>query len=315
MCIVFMGTPAFSVPVLAQLCADSFEVVSVYTQPDRPSGRGRRLIPSPVKEEALKLKLDLQQPEDFKKQETVKYLADLEPDIIVVASYGQILPENVLEIPRFGCLNIHPSLLPKYRGSSPVSASILNGDEETGVTIMLMDTGLDTGPILTQIKIAIEPQDTTGSLSARLSQLGASLIVKTIPRWTDNKLQAQPQDNDHASYTRTISKQDGKIDWGLPAIEIWRRVRAFQPWPGCYTFWHGKLLKIMDAIPVQTHLSKQQQGLVVTLDKKFGAATGVVTGEGILALEKVQLEGKRPVLISDFILGQRGFIGAILVNA
>ena len=310
--IIFMGTPEFSVPVLAQLLASDHQVVAVYTQPDRPRGRGRKPLPSPVKQEALEHGLDIHQPANLREMVAVEHLASLEPDIIIVASFGQILPQQVLDIPASGCLNVHPSLLPKYRGPSPISSAILAGDEETGVTIMLMDTSLDTGPILTQSRVAIEPQDTTGSLTSRLSHVGAKLIIETIPRWINQQLRPRTQDEHVATYTHTVSKQDGKINWHLSAIEIWRRVRAFHPWPGCYTSWHSKILKIIEAIPIKLATAKLKPGSVVSLDPEFGASVGVVTGEGILGLCKLQLEGRRPLAGAEFLRGQRDIIGTSL---
>lgn len=310
--IVFMGTPEFSVPILEQLVVSGHQVVAVYTQPDRPRGRGRRPLPSPVKREALERGLEVQQPANLREPATVDRLASLRPDAIIVAAFGRILSQKVLDIPPLGCLNVHPSLLPRHRGPSPIAGAILAGDEETGVTIMLMDAGLDTGPILAQSRVAIEPQDTTGSLTSKLAYPGARLIVETLPRWLDHQLSPQSQDERTATYTHPISKQEGEINWHLPAFEIWRRVRAFHPWPGCYTLWQGKLLKIIEAIPIQISRVGLEPGCVVALSPKSGTNIGVVTGEGTLGLCRVQLEGKRPLSGPDFLRGQKGFIGTRL---
>ena len=310
--IVFMGTPEFSVPILSQLITNEYDIVAVYTQPDRPQGRGRRLIPSAVKQEALKHHLEIQQPAKLRETTAQLYLTELHPDIIIVASYGQILPQQILDIPRFGCLNVHPSLLPLYRGSSPISTAILNGDSETGVTIMLMDAGLDTGHILTQTSIAIETTDTSTALASRLAIIGARLLIDTIPGWINNQIQPVPQDNTRATHTRTISKQEGKIDWNLSAVEIWRQVRAFQPWPGSYTSWQNKVFKIIDAFPIESHDNDREPGTIIAINNISGTYAGVITGKGVLALQQVQLEGKRPVSISDFLKGHKDFIGTRL---
>ena len=310
--VVFMGTPEFSVPILSQLIVNKYNVVAVYTQPDRPQGRGRRLIPSAVKQEALKHHLEVQQPAKLRETTAQLYLTELHPDIIIVASYGQILPQQILDIPRFGCLNVHPSMLPLYRGSSPISTAILNGDAETGVTVMLMDAGLDTGPILTQTTVAIETTDTSITLSSKLAAIGASLLIDTIPGWINNQIQPVPQDDTRATFTHTITKQEGKINWNLSSVEIWRQVRAFQPWPGSYTSWQKKVFKIIDAFPIENYDNDMEPGTIIALNHISGADAGVITGKGVLALKQVQHEGKRPVSISDFLQGHKEFIGTRL---
>jgi methionyl-tRNA formyltransferase len=309
--IVFMGTPDFAVPSLEALIESAYEIAAVYTQPDRESGRGRHMIASPVKQVAMSRGIRVVQPESLRGEEVVGALEALSPELIVVAAYGQILPRAVLSLPRFGCVNIHPSLLPKYRGSSPVASAILQGDDVTGVTIMLLDAGMDTGPVLKQTEEPISAEDTTGSLTAKLAQIGAQLLLETLPEWLGGSLKPQPQDEAQASYTRQIAKEDGEIDWQLSALELWRRVRAFDPWPGCYTRWQDKRLKIIQAVPVDGE-KKGEIGEVIALPQSSSAPVGVVTGDGILGLLRLQLEGKKEMSAAEFLLGQRDFIGSSL---
>jgi len=309
--IVFMGTPEFSVPPLEYLIGSEYRVVGVYTQPDKPTGRGRTLEQSPVKRVALAQGLEVFQPVRLRNPDEVQRLAALKPDLILVAAFGQILPQSALDIPPFGCLNIHPSLLPKHRGATPIPSAILAGESETGVTIMLMDAGMDTGPIISQIIVGIEPQDTTESLTNRLAQAGVRLLGEALPLWLDRSLKPQPQDGNRATYTSPITKEDGVINWQMSAEEISRRVRAFYPWPGCYTWWQGKLLKILEAITL--HKDKDLlPGKVVALALGQPAVVGVETGGGILGLLRVQLEGKRALTAAEFLSGQRTFVGSTL---
>jgi len=307
--VVFMGTPLFAMPSLAALVEASYEVCAVYTQPDRPAGRGRGLVQPPVKEAALGYGLLIRQPSSLKPPQEMEALAGLKPDVIVVAAYGQLLPQQVLDIPRFGCLNVHPSLLPRHRGASPVAGAILAGDEVTGVTIMLLDAGLDTGPLLSQRQVPVLPQDTTGSLTDKLAGEGAQLLVmETLPRWPSGELTPQPQDEEQATYTPQIDKESGRVDWHLPAEDLWRRVRAYQPWPGCYTTWKGRTVRLLEAVPLD---GEGQPGMVVRTNAA-DAPVGVNAGHGVLGLVRVQLEGKRAVSAEDFVRGQRDFVGALL---
>lgn len=302
--IVFMGTPEFSIPALERLAGGAGEVVAVYTQRDHPAGRGRTPTPPPLKRAASEHGLTVYQPRSLRAPAEQELLESLKPDVIVVAAYGQMLPPEVLSIPEFGCLNIHPSLLPKYRGPAPISSAILAGDEVTGVTIMLLDFGMDTGPTLAQTSVPIEQSDTAESLGSRLARIGADLLVETLPRWLHGDVAPRQQGEEGVTYTRALSKRDGEIDWGLPAAEIERRIRAFYPWPGCHTHWNGKMLKILEASDVLPD-GGVVEGEVVALP----SGAGVGTGRGALALHKVQLEGKRAVAIDEFLRGQRGFIG------
>ena len=304
-----MGTPEFALPALDRLVSGEHEVLAVYTQPDKPAGRGRSLLSSAVKKAALDYGLPVWQPPSLRPPEEIERLANLRPEMIVVAAFGLLLPQSILDIPPLGCLNIHPSLLPRHRGPSPVAAAILAGDEITGVSIMLLDKGMDTGPLLAQQQVPVSPEDTTGSLTAKLAQLGGQLLMQTLPLWLEGKLTPQPQDSEKATYSKLITKEEGKIDWQRPAIELWRKVRAFQPWPGCYTTWQGKLLKIMETIPLP---GGGEPGRVIAIEETQGAPVGVQAGEGVLGLLQVQLEGKRAMSAEEFVRGQRGFIGALL---
>jgi|TARA_Y100000031_G_scaffold86717_1_gene95398 methionyl-tRNA formyltransferase len=308
--VVFMGTSEFAVPLLEQLVLNGYPIVAVYTQPDRAAGRGRALVASPVKRVAVEWGLTVVQPVSLKTPQAVKKLALFQPDVIVVASFGQILPVSVLTIPAHGGLNIHPSLLPTFRGASPIASAILYGGEFTGVSVMLLDKGMDTGPVLARAQIPISARDTIGSLSAKLSLVGAQLLLEILPRWVQGELTPQRQDESQATYTRMLGKKDGEIDWLLSAIGIWRRVRALNPWPGCYTRWQGKRLKITESVPFSTERNVNI-GRVAALDKGE-AVFGVGTGAGVLGVLKVQLEGKRVMTAAEFLRGQKEFIGAVL---
>jgi methionyl-tRNA formyltransferase len=305
--LIFMGTPDFALPVLRALIK-RYEVVGVVTQPDQRVGRGRKVEAPPVKVLALAHNLPVLQPPSLRQPNVVAELKALAPELIVVAAYGQILPAEVLVIPPRGCLNVHASLLPKYRGAAPIAAAILAGEEETGVTIMLMDEGMDTGPILAQATCPISPADTQESLSTRLAQLGADLLMETLPRWLAGKIEPRPQDHSQATYSRVITKEDGLIDWSQSAVEIWRRCRAYYPWPSTYTYWRGKLLKILRAEPLPNWSGEGEKGQVVALDDGLA----VITGKGALLLGTVQLAGKRAMSIADFARGQRDFVGSVL---
>jgi methionyl-tRNA formyltransferase len=239
----------------------------------------------------------------------VEKLASFQPELIIVAAFGAILPPEVLSLPKFACLNVHPSLLPRHRGPSPVADTILCGDELTGVTIMLMDAGTDTGPILAQEKVGISFMNTTGSLSSTLADVGAKLLLDTLPKWLGNELRPQAQKEAQATYSKLITSEDAEIDWHLSAVELWRRVRAYNPWPSCYTWYQGKRLKVHRAIPVGD-VAEGKIGEVIFLPEPPGV--GVMTGQGILGLCQVQLEGRREMSVDDFARGKRDFIGCVL---
>ena len=309
--VVFMGTPEFAAPTLQSLISSSYRVLAVYTQPDKRGGRGQQLILPPVKKLARDFIIPVVQPETLNTAEALNELAAFSPELIVVAAYGRILPPNVLSLPKFACLNVHPSLLPRHRGPSPIAASILCGDEVTGVTIMLMGAGVDNGPILAQREVAISPQDTTGSLTSKLAQLGAELLLGTLPLWIEGKIKPKPQDESRATFSKILTKEDSEIDWKLPAVELCRRIRAFNPWPGCYTRWKGKRLKVCEAVPLS---GGGEVGKVMTIKEPGPTTIGVVTGMGILGLCRVQLEGRREMSAADFIRGQRDFVGSVLAS-
>lgn len=316
--VVFMGTPEFAVPSLEALVAAGYEVVGVLTKKDQPAGRGQRPEESPVKRVARAHGLAIQQPDTLRSAEAQAALAALAPDLIVVAAYGLILPQAVLDLPRFGCLNVHGSLLPRHRGAAPVAAAILAGDTQTGVTIMLMDAGLDTGPMLSTAAIPIAPDDTTGTLTRKLAELGARLLVETLPRWLAGQLVPQPQPATGATFAPRITKEQGQIRWAEPVWLIERRVRAYQPWPTAYTTWHGQLLKVLRAQTGSEEAaaaalgSASESRAVGTVIGGPGGRAGVITGEGILWLQEVQLAGKRSLPIAAFVAGARGFIGSRL---
>jgi methionyl-tRNA formyltransferase len=306
---VFMGTPQFAVTILESLLQSSYQVLAVYTQPDKPAGRGRPVVFPPVKKLALERQIPVIQPETFKSSEVGEKLASFQPELIIVAAFGSILPPEVLSLPKFACLNVHPSLLPRHRGPSPVVNTILCGDELTGVTIMVMDAGLDTGPILAQKKVGISFMDTAGSLSSKLADVGAKLLLETLPKWLGGELKPQAQDESQATYSKLITSKDAEIDWHLSALELWRMVRAYNPWPSCYTWCQGKRLKIHKAIPLGDG-GEGEIGEVIALAEQPGV--GVVTKQGILGLCQVQLEGRREMSANDFVRGKRDFIGCVL---
>ena len=248
--IVFMGSPEFALPTLRAL-AEHYQVTGVGTQADRPAGRGRQLTPPPVKILAQELGLPVIQPKRLGEPEAMQQLRSWAPDLIVVAAFGQILRLELLDLPPHGCLNVHASLLPRWRGAAPIQAALLAGDEQTGITIMKMDPGVDTGPILSQRAGAIYPDDTTGSLAARLAQLGAELLVECLPAFLSGSLTPQPQDESQATYAPMLKKEDGQLDFHQSAEQLARLVRAFNPWPGAYILWRGQLLKIHHAHAVE----------------------------------------------------------------
>ena len=313
-----MGTPLFAVPVLEVLLED-YPVVGVVTQPDRPSGRHRRLQPSPVCQLARQRALPLLQPTSLRDPAAQEALRAWQPDVIIVAAFGQLLPEAVLELPPAGCLNVHASLLPRWRGAAPIAAAILAGDTVTGVTIMKMDIGLDTGPILRQSSLAIDPHDTQQSLAERLSRLGADLLRSTLPDWLAGKITPQPQDEQLATYATPLNKAQGRIDWHLSAQTIARQVRACHPWPGAFTYWRGQPLRILRAAELpntghpssRVHAAPELLGEPGTLVAR-PEGPAVVTGDGLLLLLEVQPAGKRPMSAADFVRGARGWQGSRL---
>ncbi len=321
---IFMGTPDFAVPSLRALAEmPGIAVVGVVTRLDKPAGRGTTPQPPPVKVAALARGLPVLQPGSLRKSVAQQQLADLAPDVIVVAAFGQILPPAVLDLPPHGCLNVHASLLPRYRGASPITAAILAGDQATGNTIMRMDAGLDTGAIIAQAAIPIAPDDTTATLTAKLAAHGADLLARTLPDWLAGTRTSVPQDEAQATQTRLIRKEDGIIDWQDDAATIARRVRAYTPWPGTQTTWRGQPLKIIAAHPLAAADNAPAAldlaappGTVVTWGRGTGQRLAVIAGEQTaLVLDVVQLPGKRAAAAADVARGQPALIGARLPTA
>jgi methionyl-tRNA formyltransferase len=309
--VIFMGTPEFAVPSLrllieraapGDLAPDGLEIVGVVTRVDKPSGRGRQMVPSPIKQLALEVRLPVYQPGPLRRSGSLALLTSLAPDLIVVAAFGQILPPEVIQLPARGCLNVHASLLPRHRGASPIAAAILTGDSETGVTIMRMDEGLDTGPILTARETLIGPDETTGELTARLAVIGAELLGDTLPHWLAGEIEPTPQDESRATMTRLIRKEDGLLDWTQPAELVARQVRACNPWPGAYTYWNGQQLKVLRARVVDPGAAGagRRSGDNYLLPEM---GLTVACGAGALALAVVQFQGKRALPAADLLRG------------
>ncbi|PIE32892.1 methionyl-tRNA formyltransferase [candidate division KSB3 bacterium] len=308
--VVFMGTPDFAVPTLQQLIDYHYNVLAVITQPDRAKGRGRNVVSPPVKLLAQEHKIPVLQPEKVSTEKVVQALKELAPDVIVVVAYGQILPESILRIPPRGCINIHGSLLPKYRGAAPIHWAIIRGETETGITTMFMDKGMDTGDMLLTRSLPITSDDTTGRLYDTLSLLGAELLIETLQQLEAGTLQRIPQDSAQATYAPMLKKEDGVINWNEPAVEIDRKVRGLFPWPGAYTYFRGKMAKILQvectAEPAQA--KDILPGTVVALDKTSGPL--IMTGFGCIRLLRVQPQNKNAMDCHDFCRGYQLTIGS-----
>lgn len=296
--LVFMGSPKFALPTLSAL-AENYSIQGVVTQPDRPAGRGKELTPPAIKSFAIDLGLPVIQPERLKDPAAMQQLANWAPDLIVVVAFGQILRQAVLDLPRYGCINVHASLLPRWRGAAPIQAAILAGDEWTGVTIMRMDSGVDTGPILSQRGIPILCEDTAGSLSERLAELGAELLIETLPAYLMGELQPRPQNELGVTYAPMLKKGDGQLDFTQSALDLAQRVRAFNPWPGATTQWKGQPLRIHSAHAIEDYLSQPGQRLV------YGPKPAIGTGQGTLVLDEVQPAGKKAMPGDVFLRGAR----------
>lgn len=292
--VVFLGTPDFAVPSLSALLDDDrFNVVVVVTQPDRPAGRGRKVTASPVKHRAVEAGVEVFQPRRLSNPDALARLAAAKPDVFVIAAYGQLLRPAVLALPAHGCLNVHPSLLPRHRGAAPIAAAILAGDEATGVTIMLTDAGMDTGPILTQREIPLADTETTASLTPRLAAMGAELLRDTLPLWVAGRLAPQPQDEAVATTSRLFTREDGAVDWrgGAPALA--RQIRALNPWPRAYTLHAGHRILLLHAIPGPPLASGE--AAPGTVLGTAGGALRLATGSGDLLVLEAQVAGRRPV--------------------
>lgn len=298
--VIFMGTPDFSVGALKSLAENGYEIAGVVTQPDKPRGRGKASAMTPVKEAALELGLTVYQPSRVREQSFMDTVRALNPDVIVVSAFGQIIPKALLELPRYGCVNIHASLLPKYRGAAPIQWAVMDGEPVSGVTIMQMDEGLDTGDMLAKTEVPLEPDETGGSLFDKLSRAGAELLIRTLPALEQGTLtpEKQPLESPTA-YARMIRKEDGRIDWNLEAEAIERRIRGLNPWPSAYTELTGKILKIWRA-EVLPKESEQAPGTVTEAGK---GGFCVQTGKGVLRLLEVQLEGKKRMDAQAFLRG------------
>ncbi len=302
-----MGTPEFAIPSLRTLI-NTQEVVGVVTQPDRPAGRGRRLQPSPVKHVAQEAGIPVYQPRSLRSEESAAPLRDWQPDAIIVAAFGQILRSHVLELPPGGCINVHASLLPRWRGASPIQHAILAGDARTGITLMKMDEGLDTGPIYVQEPIAISADETSASLHDRLARLGADMLASNLNDILHGRVPAQPQDDSLATYAPMITKEAGLIDWSQGAMEIDRHIRAMTPWPGAFTYWGNQVLKLLSADVIPDQSVSERPGTVA----KIAGEVVVQTGDGVLAPEELQLAGKKAMSVEDFLRGRPQFVDAQL---
>ena len=306
--IVFMGTPDFAVGALEALVEAGHEVVAVVTQPDKPKGRGKEMQMTPVKACAMKHNIEVFQPVKIKTSEAVEVLKGYAADLFVVAAFGQILSKEILDMPKFGCVNIHASLLPKYRGAAPIQWAILDGEKETGVTIMQMNEGLDTGDMLTKVIVPIEDTDTGESLFDKLADAGAKLLVETIPQIEAGTLQPEAQDDSKSTYAKMIKKEMGHIDWKKEAVVLERLVRGMNSWPSAYTYLNGKTLKVWEA-SVEEKESNAAAGEVVEVTKD---SIKVQTGKDLLVLKQIQLEGKKRMDVAAFLLGYKVETGTFL---
>ncbi|MCX4189796.1 methionyl-tRNA formyltransferase [Methylophaga sp. OBS3] len=303
--IIFAGTPDFAATCLAALLTSQHEIVAVYSQPDRPAGRGRKLTASPVKQLALEHNIPIEQPLNFKDPADRQRLLDYQADVMVVVAYGLILPQAVLDTPKYGCLNIHASLLPRWRGAAPIQRSILAGDQETGVCIMQMAAGLDTGPVLSRSIVPIDTTDTAQSLHDKLAESGAKTLLTTLDDLLALQPKAEPQDDNQSCYAEKLQKAEAIIDWQQTAEEIDRRVRAFNPWPVTQTLWRGETLRIWTATLVDEQ-SKGEAGEIVKVDRD---GLLVATGQGTLKITQLQLPGKRSMSVTDLLNSQSIEVG------
>ena len=298
--IIFMGTPRFALPSLQILVDGSVQIAAVVTQPDRPAGRGQHIALPPIKELALKHHLPVLQPVKVRDAQFIAQVKEFSPDLIVAVAFGQILPRALLDIPAYGCVNVHASLLPFYRGAAPINWVLINGEIETGVTIMLLDEGMDTGDMLLQEKLPLMPTDTVVTLHDRLAQNGARLLGKALDGLGSAGWKRIPQDHAKATYAPLLKKEDGLIQWQKSAREIHNQIRGMNPWPGCFTYFNGKLLKVF-AVEVGEQHAKETPGSIVEISEK---GIAVATGTGALILKEIQLEGKKRMPAEEFIKGK-----------
>ncbi|WNS45752.1 methionyl-tRNA formyltransferase [Paenibacillus sp. MMS20-IR301] len=309
--IVFMGTPAFAVPSLRMLLEEGYEVAAVVTQPDRPQGRKKTLVPSPVKEAALELGLPVLQPERMRRPEAVAELAAYEPDLIVTAAYGQILPKSVLDMPKNGCVNVHGSLLPKYRGGAPIQRSIINGEQVTGVTLMYMAEGLDTGDMISRVEVPIEDEDTSGTMFEKLSIAGMELLKAEMPRLAAGRVEAAVQDDSEATYAPNLSRDDERIDWTAGSVAVYNRIRGLVPFSGAFTLLEGETFKVWAAEKPDPHSTggSAAPGTVLAASSR---GVEVKTGDGVILLTTVQPAGKKAMSAADFSRGASLAAGTVL---
>ena len=306
--ILFMGSPKFSVPVLKNLIDSQHDLVAIYTKSDKPAGRGNKMSSPAIKLFAENLDFKVHQPSSLKDPKIQEEVSQLNPDLIVVAAYGKLIPKELLLIPRYGCWNLHPSLLPEYRGPSPVVSAILDGKITTGVTLMQMDEGLDTGPIISQEKIEIDMNDSAGECTEKLFAIGAKMLIKNLPNLINGNLVPEPQREALVTTTKLVKKSDGLINWNTTAEHIIRMDRAYRPWPGIYTIWKNKIIKILEVKPYRLDQMYESPGKVETINGNLI----VKTTKGALILCKLQLEGKREVSSIDFASGYPDFINSKL---
>ncbi|MDO5349607.1 MAG: methionyl-tRNA formyltransferase [Lachnospiraceae bacterium] len=297
--IVFMGTPDFSVPALEALVSGGHQVIAVVTQPDKPKGRGKAVLMTPVKEKALELGIPVYQPVKVREESFITMLEEMKPDAIVVVAFGQILSKRILDIPKYGCINIHASLLPKYRGAAPIQWTVINGETETGITTMVMDTGIDTGDMLEKVIIPVDPDETGGSLHDKLSVAGGRLILSTLQKAEEGTLVRTPQTEEGTCYAKMLTKSLGDIDWSQSAEQIERLIRGLNPWPSAYTSLNGKTLKIWQA----QVLADEYEGAPGQVVKAVKGDLLVKTGKGILSITSLQLEGKKRMDTDAFLRG------------
>lgn len=304
--IVFMGTPDFAVPVLHMLCKEGYQVIQAVTQPDRPKGRKRILTPPPVKVAAEQLGIPVYQPEKIRIPEEMQPVIDLQPDLIITAAFGQILPKKLLDVPKYGCINVHASLLPKYRGGAPIHQAIIDGEEEIGVTIMYMVEALDAGDMIASRSIPIQFEDHVGTMHDKLSQVGAELLKEVLPRLLNGEIQAIPQDDSQATFAPNIKRNQEEIKWNRTAIEVYNQIRGLHPWPVAFTWWNREPMKVWWAEPLPELQSHEVPGTVVKLEKD---GIVVATGSGCLKLLDIQPAGKKRMTAAQLIHGHQIQVG------
>ena len=305
---VFMGTPDFAVGTLEELIHSRHEVAAVVTQPDKPKGRGKAMQFPPVKEVAVRENIPVYQPRRVRDPEFIKILKEIDPDVIVVVAFGQIIPQEIIDLPKYGCINVHGSILPKYRGAAPIQWAVIDGEKESGVTTMQMDAGLDTGDMLLKTIIPLEKEETGGSLFEKLSTAGAKLLIETLEKLEEGSIVPEKQGESPTPYAKMLTKEMGDLDWKKDAVLLEQLIRGLNPWPSAYTHLNGKTLKIWSA-EVEERETKEKPGTVVEVNKK---ELKVQTGKGILSLKEVQIEGKKRMEIDAFLRGNTVKEGIVL---